>query len=781
MAWRRARTCVLPLIALVILTGTAIPAAASTGTAAASRTSTAATATNLPTTATTTAAGKVLVILLPYAAWTDITVAKTPVIAHIVDEGVAASLSERTYRSAPSRGDSAATFSAGTRAKAGINGALAMNPGESFELGTAGQAYTRRFGLPAPLNGVVQLDAAPIISSNADGLYEAVPGLLGTRLAAGGYNVGIVANDDSGRDLPLDVDRSAALMAMDEHGRTPCGDVGQDLLQDNLAAPFGLQYSQSRVIAAAANCATAHSVTIVEASDLVRAGQYRSVSLSAAAAAAAAHAWTRTDQLVGDLIKRINPDVVVIASLGASGGAGLGVFAMEGRGVTAGVAVSGTTRRTGFVAAVDVAPTILDAVNLSRPDQMDGRSITTGTAETGLGRISGFITDNITAKWHDASLDEYQWLLVWAVAGVLGAAFLSLRRPKWRRRTAVAALALLWSLPLSFVAVYVPFQKAAWELFALVLIVASAIVAWLSLRLRGEWPYVVALAAVGGVPLFGAVALNSRIQLSSMLGNSPIVGGRFSGINNTTFALFMTAALLLGYWAHLTYGRRADLWIAIGFGIVILVDGAPMWGSDVGGILAGAPSFTIAWFLITERRLKIRWAIAGAAAALLAFAGFALVDLHRPVSSQTHLGRLIQRTQDEGWSGLWAVLKRKWISNVAAFNSTSWQLLTLIVLVALVYVLWKRPPWWQTIEARWPGLFRLMVAQAITAVLATGLNDSGIAVPACMGIVLAAALAWWMTMTPGVEISATTAIRERPRFGRASRSRPREIPAPIET
>ena len=71
-----------------------------------------------------------------------------------------------------------------------------------------------------------------------------------------------------------------------------------------------------------------------------------------------------------------------------------------------------------------------------------------------------------------------------------------------------------------------------------------------AIALLGPWAgrstgplVVVALATL--LVLGGDVMFGSHLQISSLMGLQPVVGGRFYGMGNVTFALFATAALLL--------------------------------------------------------------------------------------------------------------------------------------------------------------------------------------------------------------------------------------------
>ena len=84
----------------------------------------------------------------------------------------------------------------------------------------------------------------------------------------------------------------------------------------------------------------------------------------------------------------------------------------------------------------------------------------------------------------------------------------------------------------------------------------------------------------------------ARLQINTILGYSPVVGGRFAGIGNLGFAV-LAAATLLAATLIVHLGGRSLVIVAgvsLLFASVAVVDGAPWFGSDVGGTLAdGSP------------------------------------------------------------------------------------------------------------------------------------------------------------------------------------------------
>ena len=83
------------------------------------------------------------------------------------------------------------------------------------------------------------------------------------------------------------------------------------------------------------------------------------------------------------LLEQVDPardSVLVVGPYHRAGEPHLTIAAMQSPGVEGGLLRSGTTRRTGFVTLVDVAPTILDLVGVDRPESMEGRPFERGAA-----------------------------------------------------------------------------------------------------------------------------------------------------------------------------------------------------------------------------------------------------------------------------------------------------------------------------------------------------------------------------------------------------------------
>src|SRR5674476_1641644 len=107
------------------------------------------------------------------------------------------------------------------------------------------------------------------------------------------------------------------------------------------------------------------------------------------------------------------------------------------------------------------------------------------------------------------------------------------------------------TVPIStFLANLLPWWRFSMPLVSVVVSVAIFVTVISLLALLGPWrqrlfgPVAVVSASTVAV-LAVDVMTGSRLQLSSLLGLQPLVGGRFYGMGNVTFAVFATATLLL--------------------------------------------------------------------------------------------------------------------------------------------------------------------------------------------------------------------------------------------
>ncbi len=694
---------------------------------------------------------RVLILSLPTLSWDDI----GPELTHLqalFAESAVADLSTRILDPQTSPGAGYATVSAGTRAEGVLEvDGLAFAPDERYGVDQAGEVFTRRTGAP-PGDGLVVLGLPQLRAHNEDLQFEAEIGALGDALNGGGVRTGVVANADRrevGQGWVLGRQAVTALVA--GPGRVDGGRTDRGLLLEDPAAPSGVRLDLDAVEEAFDESWTDRSVVLVEASDLSRVDLDRRSLSGAQRAEAFAQALASTDDLVGRLLEHVDPAtdaVLVIGPYDRSRTSHLTLASLRAPGVAPGLLDSAVTRRPGFVTLADVAPTVLDLLAIERPSSMEGRPFQVRDVPAGVDdRLDYLAEEDAAAQFRDRLVGAVSLVLVASQLMLWPLAARARRRGSERAAAIVRWLALvvLGLLPASYLAGLLPFQDHGDLAYWLFLLVVAAALGTACTLLFRRHPCDALLAALTLLVGLFAVDLvtGAHLQFNTVFGYTPTIAGRFAGIGNLAFAQLAAAAVVLAVLVAWRVGGRAGRWGALGILVaVIVLDGAPWWGSDVGGVLALVPAAGILVMALRDRRIS-PLAVAGWAAAALGcvlLAGAA--DLSRPEAERTHLARLIERVRDGGWDALTSVIQRKSVANLTVLSSSVWTILTPIAIGLFLYVLWRTPGRLAILREGLPQYGALVLSFTVLAALGFALNDSGIAVPGVMLSVVNASLVY---------------------------------------
>ena len=707
---------------------------------------------------------RVLVLSLPGVTWAAVGDARVPHLEGLLRESALGSTSVRTIRRHTFPGDGYATLGAGTAA-AGVPGAdgLAFGADEPFEDGTAGDAYRRRTGHALNKDGtaagnIVSLSGRAL-QSDADRRHRGAEiGILGETLARAGVDRAVIGNaDEALADRRVATfHREATLALADRSGALPGGNVSRALLRPDPDGAFGIGLDPDATLgafrAAWAGPADRRTVVLLEASDLARVNAYRVHTSEPRFRALFRAALEQADALVGRVLADVDPDrdaVVVVAPSDPGDGVHLTVAALRAPGVAPGVLNSASTRRAGFVMQTDLAPTVLAHLGIERPDSMEGRPYEVEGPFAAF-PLRRFVEDDREARFRDRMFAPVAatYVVLEILLSLAAALALALTRgpirPGVRRGLSFVALWLMAVVPVMFLSSVLDIATAG--PYLLFVIGSAAAVAGVTAALtrvvagvgRGDsprarlWP----MAALLGLLLalqIGDVMTGSHLQISTVFGYSPTVGGRFAGFGNLSFGQVATAAILLaGILAHLL-GRRCGVRAALAvLAVTLVADGMPIWGSDVGGVLASVPAFSLVALRLTGRKVSLRRLLALGGGAVAAVVAFGLLDLSRPAPERTHLGRLFEQMGQDGLGPLTDAIIRKIGANLAVLPTSIWVPLVPSVLAFLAWLAWGKSARLEMLRTRAPELQPAFVGVLVAAVLGFALNDSGVAVPAMM-------------------------------------------------
>ncbi|MCZ7531007.1 MAG: hypothetical protein M5U31_12135 [Acidimicrobiia bacterium] len=541
-------------------------------------------------------------------------------------------------------------------------------------------------------------------------------------------------------DLDVTYGREAVLGLMDSDGVVPAGQVNRDLLVDDPEAAFGVRLDPDAVEAAFEQVWDADSVVLVEASDLVRADAYRPFVAPERRTDFLVQALESSDEIIGRVLEHVDPEtdaVLVVGPYHAGGRTNLSVAGLRRAGLEPGLLRSASVRRSGFVATVDIAPTILELLDVERPSSMEGRAFERGATGGDAAQRRAFLIEaNDAARFRDNMVTPVAQAFTIANVLLFALAVLALTRGQRRSRRIVAfgALALLGILPATYLAGMIDFYRYPVGRYWVFLVGVGLLIGALATVFARRWTdaLIITLSVILGVQ-FVDVVLGAPLQLNTVFGYSPTVAGRFAGFGNLAFAQIAGAAVLLAALVANRVGGRRGAKVGVGILVFTLaMVGMPVWGSDVGGVLTLVPTTIVMGMLMLGAKVRARTLVWVGVATVAVIGVFATLDLLRPAQSRTHLGRLVERIVDDGPGALETVVLRKLGANISVLTRSVWTLMVPVLVIFLAVQVWRSRGRLRAVQAAIPELRAALVGLMIAGGLGFALNDSGIAVPGLM-------------------------------------------------
>src|SRR5690606_28997121 len=387
----------------------------------------------------------------------------------------------------------------------------------------------------------------------------------------------------------------------------------------------------------------------------------------------------RLDAAVARLLAARPPDtlLLVVGVADTDQDAHLHVAVADGGGLPAGWLASATTGRTGYLQLVDVAPTVLAALDRPPPEvPLAGKPVTSRAGRPAdlaeavadlVAADQAAVRARPVADWFLAALAVFQLALFLVIVPLL-------RRgervppetgadPGWRRPRAalhraspVLLVAAALAVPAALAAGAVPWWRAesAGGVFALtslgVLAAAAAVVAG-SPAFRHTLGLIAAAAGVSAAAVGADLLTGSWLQFNSVVGYSAHDGGRYVGLSEIGLGVLIASTLLVAGCLAEQVPRRHRPLVVVGVGALgVVLAGSPYLGDDMGGAVAMIVGVGLAAVPDTGGWLTGRRVACGVLAGLTVVVAVAISDLRQPVESRTGLGSLLTQFA-EGTAG----------------------------------------------------------------------------------------------------------------------------------
>jgi hypothetical protein len=410
---------------------------------------------------------------------------------------------------------------------------------------------------------------------------------------------------------------------------------------------------------------------------------------------------------------------------------------------------SDSTRRQNMVILPDLTATLLSTAGIPAPATMIGTPLLADAARPGLAEsVADLSSQDVAAQTHRRLLPRFFLGFVLSQVLLYAAAALALRR-RWsacRRRRILSATRLVAlvaaAVPVStYLVNLVPWWHGSEPSLWLIAGIIAGDLLVVALAMAGPWrrdilgPGTV-IAGVTAAVLGTDLLTGSDLQLNSMMGYSPLVGGRYYGMGNIAFAVLATSTLLaaagVAQWLEPRRGRRVAVAAVLAMTLTAaLLDSWTAWGSDFGGLIAFVPGLATTALLVAGRRVSFLRLQLLRATGMALVLGVAYIDYLRPPSRQTHMGRFFGQLV-EGNSLPW--LERKFTAMLHTFGNLT---LMPVVIGGFLFVLLvlHRPGragagGLELAYERAPMLRAGLSGAFVTALVGGAVNDSGVAVPA---------------------------------------------------
>lgn len=668
--------------------------------------------------------------------------------------------------------NNAVTIGAGTRCAGLEYSGSAFNARELVDGEYASRIFTLNTGLQVPDAAVVHTGIAALLQLNSFQRYEVIPGLLGRQLQDAGIAVRVYGNSDQGAVKS----RSAVTIAMNSEGWAPAGDVGQNTVDADPGRPFGMRTNYYYLGQSLRRLPPGRSFVVVELGDSRRADAWkpyltpeRYEYFKRQSAVECVHFASKVNGYLRHSTDRYMLMLVVAAQEAETVDSGdrLTPVIVLGTDVPAGLLTSGTTRRPGLIANLDLAPTALKFFGVQPHRSMLGSATHVAQCADPLPALAAMDRQMVaTFNARMPVLIGYVTLLV--LAAILGILAVVLgRRPIGSAQLpAVTRYLRFFFVALMLVPLFLLVAPAAGiysTIPSVVFLIVTTLVASciLNLGIRDSRLIFAAIGIAVSVAFCADQLAGSPLLKKSILSYDPITGIRFYGIGNECSGVLIGATLLGLYslFDCIPRIRRAHLIPAGLFcAAVVALIGSPNYGTNFGGMLAALAGFGFALVKASgkpSQRKTLLWAGAGAVV-LLALILAANVMLEP--DKQSHIGRAFTQARQSGPLFMLDIAIRKWSMNLRLIRSSVWTVALVSLIVGLAVLFCRPMGILKRTLGKHPALNAGFMGILVGAIVAMLTNDSGVAMAATSFLYLAMPL---MLMVK-IEMDTAPAPLERP-------------------
>ncbi|SFG00528.1 hypothetical protein SAMN05660649_00442 [Desulfotomaculum arcticum] len=599
---------------------------------------------------------------------------------------------------------------------------------------SAAQIFHQRTGLATGADSVLQLDIARIKELNKDNRYSAVPGNLGTLLEQNNIDVRVIGNSDI-IDQP---NRPAVALGMNTQGIIPEGDVGDELTIKDVNFPGGLRTDYNDLANSLDNYLGKPGLTIVELGDLYRLERLGAYTTTDVLQSNRIESKARiTNMIIGTVNKLdLSKDLLILVSPTPKGNYlpdsnYLTPVVAIGKGVTAGILTSPTTKRPGIIKNTDIAPAILNYFGIAIPTSMSGRSIQIIPTENTPTLLSSLYAKlELTNQARPPVLRYY--VLIQLLLVLLSLAAIFLPQSYFLMTILKPLLLAVMSVPLALLLVALVPQTSilitVLEIISATVVIVSLLHLWLDKYANGLDPFII-ISLLTSLCIFIDLLLGAPMQKNSLLGYDPIVGARFYGLGNEYMGVLI-GSTIIGTTALINRIKKYKTMLLFPIGLYYMftfyVIAAPQLGTNVGGSITAAFSFLVTILLLADTKFNYKTLLKITAAVGILLIALIAYDIRRPLENQSHIGRTATLIINGGAKEIIYVITRKLSMNIKLIKYSIWGRIFLASLASLAILFYRPTGVMQSLKFQYPVMYKGFIGVVTASFVALIFNDSGI-------------------------------------------------------
>ncbi len=611
----------------------------------------------------------------------------------------------------------------------------------SFNLDREVQAiYERRTGNTVKGYNIANIEINKLNNINNNNTYNSVIGALGDNLHNSGFKTAVFGNSDTADSFI----RTNCLIAIDSNGLIDYGNVDDILVKDS-SYPFGIKTDFDKMLNELISAKQNSSFFVIETGDIDRLSQYSSNLSEEMFFKQREKILRNIDAFIGNLLKEIidNKSMLIIVSPNSPenriDNSRLSPLVIWDGGEHKGVLTSGTTRRNGIVANIDIAPTISNYLDTDN-NYYVGHVINTVNINDKLSFIK-HLNDrtNMVSRLRAPYLSFYSYLII--ITFILGTLVIFTKGAYSSKPTQIIKflLSLLLVLPVVFllIAYFDIVNSFAFLIIAFLLTIGIFFV----LHFINCKTKVVFLFTLTYLILVIDLLLGGNLLKYSILSYDPIIGARFFGVGNELVGIILaTMSLLTAIYMEKAKGKKIFLLI---LPLTVLCVSHPNLGANVGGTISILFTSLIFLLYIFDVRIDLKKIIIIGIIVLLFILVMGIIDIYiNP--NPTHLGRMLMEVAKSGPMSIVSVALRKIQMNIKLMRSSIWSKVLLITILAEVYILLGCRKQLKEILQNRRYISIGFISLLIGSILGLLVNDSGVLLAAISNTYLVVVLMYYI-------------------------------------